>query len=130
MARVSLALVAVLVLGWLGVMERDARLQQRGVEAAGRLSVAGNVARAEAAFRDARLLNPDTTPDVGRALAYLGAERRTEATAVLEDVLRREPENLTAWGVLFNVARKGDPATAARAIAARRRLDPVSARRH
>ena len=102
-ARVALGLAAVLVLGWLAVMERDTRLQERGIKASGRLGVPGNVARADEAFRDARFLNPDTTPDVGRAVLYLARERRPAAAAVLRDVLRREPDNLIAWNVLLSL---------------------------
>ena len=96
-ARVAVGLVAVFALGWLAVMERNVRLEERGRQASGRLAVAGNEARAEAAFRDARFLNPDTAPDLGRAVLYL-------------------------------VTRGHAPATARRALAARRRLDPLSAR--
>jgi hypothetical protein len=127
--RAAVALVAVLVLGWLAVMERDTRLQERAIKASGRLSVAGNEARADAAFRDARFMNPDTTPDVGRAVMYLARERRPAAAALLRDVLGREPDNLTAWSVLYGVTRQSDPATARRALAARKRLDPLAARR-
>ena len=127
--RVGVALVAALVLGWLAVMERDTRLQERAIKASGRLGVAGNEARADAAFRSARFLNPDTTPDVGRAVMYLARERRPAAAALLRDVLRREPDNLTAWSVLYGVTRQSDPATARRALAARKRLDPLAARR-
>jgi predicted Zn-dependent protease len=127
--RAAVALVAVLVLGWLAVMERDTRLQERAIKASGRLSVAGNEARADAAFRAARFLNPDTTPDVGRAVMYLARERRPAAAALLRDVLGREPDNLTAWSVLYGVTRQSDPATARRALAARKRLDPLAARR-
>ena len=127
--RALVAVVAVLAIGWLAVLGRDAVLQDRGVSASGRLSVAGNAARAEQAFRDARRLNPDTTPDVGRAFLYLARGQRPQAKALLETVLRTEPDNLTAWGVLYNVSREHDPATAKRALAARARLDPLSARR-
>jgi hypothetical protein len=126
--RVAVGLVAVLVLGWLAVMERDTRLQERGIKASGRLGVAGNEARADDAFRAARFLNPDTTPDVGRAVLYLARDRRPEAAAVLRDVVRREPDNVTAWSVLYGVTRESDPATARRALAERRRLDPLAAR--
>ena len=126
--RVAVALVAVLVLGWLAVMERDTRLQERGIKASGRLGVAGNEARADKAFRDARFLNPDTTPDLGRAVMYLARERRPEAAALLRDVVRREPDNVTAWSVLYVVTRERDPAAARRALAQRRRLDPLAAR--
>jgi tetratricopeptide (TPR) repeat protein len=122
------AVVAVLVVAWLGVMLRDARLQAGAVEAAGRLEAPGDAERAAADFRAARLLNPDTAPDVGLALLYQTEGRREQATALLEDVLEREPDNLTAWGLLYNVARTEDPATAQRAFDARRRLDPIRAR--
>jgi Tfp pilus assembly protein PilF len=127
--RVALAVVAVLALGWLAVQQRDAVLQQQGVEASAHLALPGHPARAERAFSDARLLNPGTDPDVGRAVVYLALEQRARAKALLEDVLRREPDNLTAWAVLYSVSRDRDEATARRALAARARLDPLSARR-
>ena len=126
--RVIVAIIAVLVIGWLAVMQRNTVLQDRGVAASGKLSEPGNGAKAEQAFRDARLLNPDTTPDVGRALLYLAQERRGAATDLLDDVLRREADNLTAWAALYNVSRERDSATARRALAARARLDPLAAR--
>jgi hypothetical protein len=114
---------------WLAVGERDVRLQARGVQAAQHAREAGNFARADADFRGARLLNPDTAPDVNRAFLYQARGDWQRATAVLEDVLGREPDNLTAWGVLYTFTRDHDPATARRALAAQRRLDPVRARR-
>jgi hypothetical protein len=127
-ARAVVATVAVLVLAWLGVMERDTRLQASGIAAAQRLGVPGNAGRAERAFRDARLLTPDTAPDVSRAFLLRATGRRDEATALLDDVVAREPDNLTAWGVLATFARGRDATAVARALAARRRLDPLSAR--
>jgi hypothetical protein len=110
-------------------MERDAHLLARGVETSGRIEDRRDFERADDAFRGARLLNPDTEPDIGRALLYKLGRRHDEAEAVVEDVLRREPDNLTAWAVLFEFTRERDPATARRALAARARLDPVNARR-
>jgi hypothetical protein len=126
--RVAVCVAAVLVIGWLGVMERDERALKRGVEASGRVSGAADLARAEQAFEDARLLNPDTTPDVGLAFLYQGAGRRQDAADVVDDVLRREPDNLSAWGLLFTLSRGADAADERRALAARRRLDPLRAR--
>jgi predicted Zn-dependent protease len=123
-ARAALAAVAVLLIGWLAVMEVDARRQADGVKAA----QARDFDAADADFRAARALNPDTTPDVNRAFLLQAAGRRDQAVALMRDVLRREPDNLNAWGVLFQFTRAHDPATADRARAARRRLDPVSAR--
>jgi hypothetical protein len=126
LARVAVGLVAVVALAWLGVMERDQQLQARGVRAA--QDASHDFARAAADFRAARLLNPDSAPDVNRAFIYQRLGRGRAARALLDDVLRREPDNLAAWGVLFTFARDHDPATAERARAARRRLDPVSVR--
>ena len=128
-ARVAVAVVATLVVGWLAVMERDTILQERGVKASGQLKVAGSGARSESALRGARLLNPDTAPDLSRALLYQGQGREREASALLADVVRREPDNLAAWGQLYVLTRGSDPATARRALAAAARLDPLSARR-
>lgn len=128
-ARVAVAAVAVAVLAWLGVMERDVRLEARGVDAARRLSDPGSFARAESDLRGARLLSPDTAPDFSRALLYQAAGRPQQATALVEDIVKREPDNRLAWGLLRSIARDRDPAAAARALAEQRRLDPVNARR-
>jgi hypothetical protein len=116
-ARASVAVVAAVVLAWMAIMERDERLLQQAVKT-----------RVEADFRGARLLNPDTGPDVGRALVYHGRGRGRDAQALLGSVVRREPDNLTAWGLLYLISREADPAVAQRALAARRRLDPLGAR--
>ncbi len=120
--RVALALVAVSLLTWLGVMERDARLVSQA------LNDRNVTARADG-LRRARLLNPDSRPDLERALLYLGQGDRSRAAVTVERVLRREPDNLTAWGELLLIARVDDPPTAARARAALQRLDPIGARR-
>ena len=115
---------AVLMLAWLGVMERAVRLQASGVEAAER----GDFAAAGADLRASRLLNPDALPDMRRAFLYQGSGRQDEAASVLEDVVRREPDNLEAWGLLYAFTQERDPAAARRALEARRRLDPLAAR--
>jgi predicted Zn-dependent protease len=123
-ARIAVALVALCALGWLVVQERNVRLQDRGIAAAERR----DVPRAEASFRAARLLDPDPLPDVRLAFVYQGSGRPEQARRVLEDVLAREPDNLSVWSLLFALTRDSDPATARRALAARRRLDPLNAR--
>jgi succinylarginine dihydrolase len=128
-ARVAVAMVAVVVLGWLAVMERDDRKVASAVAAAQHGLDPRTFARADADLRAARLLNPDTQPQIDRALLrYSG--HRGGAEAIVEDVLRGEPDNLTAWGVLYTIARgRNDPAAVRRSLAALRRLDPVTARR-
>jgi hypothetical protein len=126
--RAAVAMAAVAVLAWLAIMYRDARLQAEGVRLAGHITGRADLERADAAFRAAKLLNPDTTPDLARALLSYGAGRAGDGIAGVEVVLRREPENLVAWGVLLTMTRDRDRPAAARAAAARRRLDPLDAR--
>ena len=127
LARVAVAVVASIVLAWLGLMERNTRLEARGTERSAALAVRGNLARADADLRGAQRLRPDTEPELKRAFLYVGAGRPADAAAILEGILRREPDNLAAWGALFNVSRDRDPAAADRALDARRRLDPLRA---
>lgn len=124
-ARAGIAVVAVVVVAWLAVMERDTRLQARGLAAVH----AGKVGPADRDLRRAGFLNPDTTPDLSRALLLLGKGDTAGAAAVLEDVVGREPQNIPAWSELYVVTRKSDPATARRARAVLARLDPLDAAR-
>jgi len=121
-ARVAVALVAVLAIAWLVVLERDTRLFANGK------SHTGDLARAQHDFKRARLLSPDTTPDLALSLLYQKHGDRSRALTAAESILRREPENLTAWAQLYSVGRN-DPATVRRVIAAVRRLDPLDAPR-
>jgi hypothetical protein len=123
-ARAVVAVVAVAVIAWLGAMERDTRLLARAGDAA----TARDYAAAERDLRDAGALTADTTADVRRAFLLQGTRRGDAARALLADVVRREPDNLTAWGLLLTFARDADPAVAARARAQVRRLDPLRAR--
>jgi len=123
-ARVAVAGVAVAVIAWLGVMERDTRLLARADHAA----QARDYAAADRDLRDADTLSADTTADLRRAFLAQATRRGDEARALLEDVVRREPDNLTAWGLLLTFSREADPAAAERARAQIRRLDPLRAR--
>jgi predicted Zn-dependent protease len=121
-ARVAVAAIAVVVLAWLGVMERDHQLFTRG-------NSAPTFSSAESDLRAARLLNPDSGPDLILAIRLRRVGRWHDALATVERVLRREPENLYAWNTLGSVAQGHDSAAVQRARAAARRLDPLNARR-
>jgi hypothetical protein len=121
-ARALVAVVAVCVIAWLGVMERDGRLQWRADDAIH----AHDLTRAERDLRGARLLNPDTAPDVTRAVLYRARGQQRRAIALLDDVVRREPDNLTAWSVLRLSATGTDPSAFRRSLVALQRLDPLS----
>jgi predicted Zn-dependent protease len=119
-ARVAVAAIAVVVVAWLGVMERDHRLFTRGNGAA-------SFSSAQSDLRAARLLNPDSGPDLILAIRLRRAGRWHDALATVERVLRREPDNLYAWNTLGSVALGHDAAAVQRAKAAARRLDPLNA---
>jgi len=127
-ARACVALIAVVAVAWLGVLERDTRLLARGLAGLERDPGAGQLASAESDLRAARLLNPDTAPDFNRALVYQARGDAARAQATLEDVLRREPDNLRTWAALSLLVAGRDEAAARRAREARLRLDPLNAR--
>jgi hypothetical protein len=129
LARVVVAVIAVAAIGWLAVMERDARLYERGIAAGGSLDDPATIARAESDLERARLLNPDRTADIGRSLVLWVVGRGPEARALLEDVVRSEPDNLSAWTVLSWVNDGADAALERRVRAQVRRLDPLSEER-
>lgn len=124
-ARVAVAVVAVVVLGVLGVMERSVRLYDSGLETAGH----GDIAAGREKLLRAAELNPDPQPESYAALLDFGVGKRARALAAIERVVRREPDNIVAWGNVARIARGFDPAVEARARAAFRRLDPVGAAR-
>ena len=126
LARIAVAVIATGVIGWLAVLERDARLYERGVAAGGSLDNPTTIARAVSDFEDARLLTPDRTPDVGRAVVLWTVGRAADARAVLEDVVASEPDNLSAWTALGWVNAGASPALERRVEAELRRLDPLS----
>jgi hypothetical protein len=129
LARVAVGLMALAVIGWLVVMERDSRLYERGVAAGGSLDDPGTIARAEDDLRAARFLNPDRTPDVARALILFATGRQAGAQALIEDVLRDEPDNLSAWSALWYANAGKDADVEERVLEEVRRLDPLRGER-
>jgi hypothetical protein len=120
-ARIAVVAVSVVVLAWLGVRERDVRVQSRALAESGQAPIS----KAYRDFRRARFLNPDTAPDVLLGLLDSVHSQRARGIARLEDVVRREPENLFAWGQLYKIAQGHDRAATQRALAALARLDPL-----
>jgi hypothetical protein len=118
--RVSLGLVAVVVIAWLSVMAYDQGALKHGVTKAGTFHPIG----ADRYFRRARLLNPSTRPDALLALYEAVHGSRQRAIARLEDVLRKEPDDVYVWHELYGIALGHDAAITRRARAALRRLDP------
>jgi predicted Zn-dependent protease len=125
-ARILIAVVAVAALGWLAVNLRGYDHFVRGE----RLAFAPHATQAQAdqaaeLLEDARFLNPDTRPllSKGALLVARGGARMQEGLALLEEAVRREPDNVLAWGVLASATRRLDPQ---RSRAARARVHELS----
>jgi hypothetical protein len=126
-ARVLVGILALAALAWLGIGLRGLGLAERGE----RLSTAANAtpAQVEEAARlleDARFLNPDVRPLLakGALLSARGGRRVPEGVALLEEAVRREPDNVFAWGVLASATRGLDPERSRAARARARELSP------
>ena len=102
--RIALIGLALLAAACLGFTLRATRWQEearRIVPFAPGHRTPAEIARAESLLRKAERHNPDTGPQIERAIVLAVAGRRQEAAAVLRDVLRSEPQNLRAAGVLY-----------------------------
>ena len=138
--RLALVGIALLILAWLAIALRDVRAQEEGREIVSdslKALARGDIERADPVqleragrlLEDARLLNPDVSPLVDRGNQLFLAGRVDEAIDRLQEVVRREPDNVEAWARLTIAAEERDPALAARARAEARRLDPRGAAR-
>jgi hypothetical protein len=129
-ARVLLALLAVLVLAWVGVLARNHEL---GREAALRAFLGpepnpGERERDLKTLEDAELLDPNAYWRVARANYLLLDGDAREAARTAEALVRDEPENLFAWSALMRATARTEPRRSAEAAAAIRRLDPLGER--
>lgn len=128
--RVLLAVCAVAVLAWTGVLLRDYRV---GHDAAARsFFVPGLNAADRAADRDrvadARFLDPSSYWSLALASNLLLAGDRAGAARESEDLVRDEPDNTAAWGLLRAATSSSDPARSAEAAARLRALNPLGSR--
>ena len=115
--RIALIAAAVVLAGWLAFSLRAVRLEDEGralVPLPPKRAVAADVERMDDLMERAASGNPDVRPQVSRAflLAVAGESRR--AIAVVEPVVRREPDNLRALTVLQSALSSVDPAEAER----------------
>ena len=125
LARVVLALVAVLVLAWVGVLLRDERIGQSAADRVlyGPPLPPDEFARQLERLEDAELLSPDSRWAEARAGFLLRRDQPAAARAA-EALLRDEPANIDVWVTLYEATKKSDPRRAAQALAEIRRLDP------
>ena len=123
--RVALVGVALAVVAFLAVGLRSAVPQAEGRDiAAGELDEA-SYARALELFRDAQPVNPDSEADLLEGGLLLAGGSPREAAAVIEEVVRDEPENSKAWALLAAATRERDPDRAREARAQLSRIKPA-----
>jgi predicted Zn-dependent protease len=123
-ARIALLLTATAVLAASAVWLHDARTFASAQGAALSARTPAAIERAARGFERATTLSPDTLARMGEAYALLRAGLPARAAALLEDVVRSEPRNATAWLALSFADRDRDPARSAYARARVSRLSP------
>ncbi len=124
LARLALLGLCLAVAAFLAVGLRAARAESGAREIAVQSTGRAGDERALEAFRDARRLNPDTGPELAEAALLSLRRRYREAIAILERVVREEPQNADAWMLLAGASRQADPARAVAAEHELRRLKP------
>jgi hypothetical protein len=130
LVRLALAVLAVVVVAWLGVMLRDTRT----MESAGAVLFRSpppsspEFRRALSDMESAQFLNPDTNPRIYRARFLLLRKQDHAALALANDVVAAEPANINAWSVVFDAAQQVDPPRAAQARTEIVRLSPLISR--
>jgi hypothetical protein len=124
--RVALVVISLLVLGWVTVLLHDRHGGQAAIHDLRHRQLSdARFERDVQRLEDAKFLNPDSKWDIDRAGALLLRNRRRRAAAVLEDLVRREPDNYEAWGVLYSTVRPIDPQRAREALIQLKRLTPL-----
>jgi predicted Zn-dependent protease len=125
-ARALVALLAVLVLAWVGVLLRNYEL---GKDALARSFFAAQLGEDQRQrdvkdLEDAEFLDPSSSWDVTAANYLLLTGDVRGAVRAAERLVRDEPENISAWSVLQRATAEGDPRRSAEAAAEIKRLNP------
>ena len=118
--RIVLFVVAVLAAGWLAAGLYSSKQLARAESPHTGDTVADRVDR----LHRAEFLQPSTEFQVREAQIRLEAGDAREATRLLKDVVRREPDNRQAWAGLVQSQEKTDLPAARRAFRELQRLVP------
>ncbi len=126
-ARVAVAVLALVVAGWLAVELRSSEAQATMIGLAfGRQAPSRqDLRRAQDLAARARVLNPDVQVDEAIGVLQLRTGDRAAAVATFRSITRREPQNAEVWAALARAAAGYDDALAAVARARLTRLVPA-----
>jgi predicted Zn-dependent protease len=143
-ARVLLVVAALTAAAWVGASLRSARLEAQarselrtalagspgGVgSAAARRIRRERISHAVDLFERAREWAPYQAPILSEAGLLTTIGRRGRAVELLDDLVRREPDNPEAWATLARVLGRSDPARSRAAFRRARELSPPVGRR-
>ena len=125
LARVALAALALVAIGYLAVGLRNVVLAERGESLAALPEpTPAQVDESENLMERVRLLDPDTRPLLVEGALLAANGREEEGLALVEEAVEREPDNVLAWSVLAEVTRRTDPQRSREAQARQRELSP------
>ena len=117
---------ALLVAAWCALGALQASALERAQEIVGERGrpAPAQADRALALLDRADWIDPGSEPDLVRAQLAFERDQDARARALLDAVVRREPDNIAAWDRLAAVTLDNDPDTWARATGQVRRLSP------
>jgi len=123
--RAAVAVLAIVAVAWLALGYRSTDLSEDGERLAARPDqTPAQVREAEDTLERARFLSPDTRPLLVEGLLLATHGRYDEGVGLLERAVRREPDNVVAWGILAQATQRRDAPRAREARAEIRRLSP------
>jgi hypothetical protein len=127
-ARALIVVLAIALIAWFVTLARDHSIASHASNSivANPGMDAGGWRAAMSDFERAHLLDPSTDWSLTQAQYELLRDPRA-ALRRAENVLRHEPNNLSAWFVVLRASRDIDPPRYRAAVAAIRRLNPAPA---
>jgi hypothetical protein len=125
--RAALAVASVAAIAWLAILFRDSLLIDHVTKLANDASATpAQLAHGLAQAKQARLLNPDrSVPLSWEAEMHLRQNDQLAGVRTYQRLVAAEPQFADAWFLIAARAQSFDPALAARARAALKRLDPL-----
>jgi hypothetical protein len=128
LTRVVLLVAALAVMGWTFGAMRSTDAYNEAIETSARIQfgAAGDGRQARDAIDRSRRFGPDTRAVRARAFLLLATRHPRRAAAVAERVIGREPDNLDAWGILYEATRQFDRRRSREALRRARELNPLT----